>query len=75
MYRHIVSLRAGFGDIVDKVEEGGRKGNKVRELEQEIETLEARNTNLNLERVTEDLTQVQKENKELKDKLRAMQNA
>lgn len=70
-----MSLRAGFGDIVDKVEEGGRKGNKVRELEQEIETLEARNTNLNLERVTEDLTQVQKENKELKEKLRAMQNA
>lgn len=71
VYKHIVDLRNGFEDIISRLEEAGKSSTEARELQQRIETLEARNTNLNMSRVAADLEQVRKENKELADQLRA----
>lgn len=50
----------------------GRLRNEIREMTARIDGLEARNSNLNMERIKTDLTQVKKENKALQDQLQAL---
>lgn len=66
VYRNVVNLRSGFNHIVETVENAGKVGNNIRELQQKIEQLEAKNSSLNMESVMEDLTQVKSDNAALK---------
>jgi chromosome segregation ATPase len=64
-YRLLVELRQGFDRLVQVVEEMGRAKNDIRALTSQIETLEARNTGLSMEKIKADLDAVAAENKQL----------
>ncbi len=75
VYRYIVTIQKGFADIIDTVELTGKTSNDTRELQTQIDTLDARNNTLNAAQVAADLEQVRKENKEMKEKLKKLKRA
>lgn len=69
-YKYVVTLREGFVDLVKSVEDTGKTQNDIRDITSQIDDIESRNTNLNMERVLNDLAQVKKENKALTAQLK-----
>jgi len=72
VYKNVVNLRSGFNHIIDTVETTGKVSNNIRELQQKIEQLEARNSSLNMDTVTSDLKQVKSDNSALKAQLKQL---
>lgn len=71
-YKYVVELRQGFVELVKTIDATGDINNETRDLVSQIESLEARNTNLNMERIQSDLEQAKKENAALKAQLAAV---
>lgn len=71
-YKLLVNLRQGFDSLVLTVEDTGKAKNEIRELTSQIESIESRNTNLNMERIKADLEGVQTENKALQAQLKKL---
>lgn len=70
-YKYVVTLREGFVELVAGVEQKGKIENEIMSLQTQIDDIEARNTNLNMERIQSDLAQVKAENKQLTAQLKA----
>lgn len=68
-YKNLVQLRDKFDQLITVVETTGSTRNEIRDHESKIETLQERNTNLNMERVQSDLDSVRAENQALAKKL------
>jgi len=72
-YKYIVHLREGFVELVAGVEAKAKLETDARSIQALIDECETRNTNLNSERIEQDLAQVKKENKQLQAKIKAAQ--
>ncbi len=71
-YKNIVALRTGFEKLVQSVADTGRTKNELLDIQARIESIESRNSSLNMQRVTDDLTSVRNENKILTTKLKTL---
>lgn len=69
-YKYVIQMKDGFEALVTEVEKTGKTQNEIRDLQSQIDDIESRNTNLNMERILNDLAQVKKENKALAAKLK-----
>ncbi len=65
-YKQVVLLKEGFDAIVHGVEETGKTKADIRRLTQDVERLEARDNDANMEKVSGDLSAIRAENKVLK---------
>ena len=74
-YRYLSDLRAKFDDLIDVVSGIGRKESDARDLEGKTAQLLERVSKNNIERILEDLGQVQAENQTLIAQIRAKKNA
>lgn len=74
-YKNVVALRTGFERLVQAVADTGRARNEVLDVMTRIESLEARNSSLNMARVTEDLAAVKAENQQLTTRLKALKQS
>ena len=74
-YRYLSDLRAKFDDLIDVVSGIGRKESEARDLEGKTAQLLERVSKNNIERILEDLGQVQAENQTLIAQIRAKKNA
>lgn len=70
-YKYVVQLREGFVDLVAGVETKGKLENEILSLQTQMDDIETRNSNLNMDRIEADLAQVKKENKELAAAIKA----
>jgi len=68
-YKYLVTLHEDFGKVVSMVEETGHVNRDAKDLEVQIELITSRNTNLNMERISNDLKAVRAENKVLTEKV------
>ncbi|XP_059612496.1 coiled-coil domain-containing protein 22 homolog [Phlebotomus argentipes] len=74
-YKLLATLHADCAELINYVQETGATAREIRDLEDQIETEKMRNVSANLERITSDLHQMQKESQVLEEKLRsALQN-
>jgi hypothetical protein len=70
-YKYVVTLREGFVELVQGVEQKGKIESEILSLQTQMDDIEARNTNLNTERIEADLAQVKAENKQLAAQIKA----
>jgi hypothetical protein len=66
IYSNIVEMKSSFNDLRKFITERGTTINSSRDLEIQIEHITERNINLNIERVKNDLSEIQKDNERLR---------
>lgn len=71
-YKYVVKMREKFGTLVETIRNTSNTQNDVSDLTTQIETLESANTNLNMARIQEDISQVKEENQQLARKLKKL---
>merc|ERR1719235_865691 len=64
IYKNLVKMRENFDKLIDLNRKKGNIDNDIRDMQNRIDQLEARNETLNMARLKEDLTQLRKENAE-----------
>jgi len=70
-YKHMAAMDESFKTLVKDVEETGSTRNTVLNLEAKIDNIQSKISNLNLDRITEDLKEIKGENAKLLAKLKA----
>uniref|UniRef100_A0A1B0GPI5 Coiled-coil domain-containing protein 22 homolog n=1 Tax=Phlebotomus papatasi TaxID=29031 RepID=A0A1B0GPI5_PHLPP len=73
-YKLLATLHADCAELVNYVQETGTITREIRDLEDQIETEKMRNVSANLERITSDLHQMQKESQVLEEKIQSALN-
>lgn len=73
-YKLLATLHADCAELVNYVQETGAITREIRDLEDQIETEKMRNVAANLERITSDLHQMQKESQVLEEKIQSALN-
>jgi len=69
IYKNLVSMRANFEKLIDFNRQKGNIDNEIRDMQNRIDQLEARNDTLNMSRLKEDLGSLREENDALEAKL------
>eukprot|EP01105_Mastigella_eilhardi_P004104 TRINITY_DN1542_c0_g1_i2.p1 TRINITY_DN1542_c0_g1~~TRINITY_DN1542_c0_g1_i2.p1 ORF type:complete len:587 (-),score=213.72 TRINITY_DN1542_c0_g1_i2:49-1809(-) len=72
-YKQIVAIDENFKKLVAATEEMGATLSRILNLESKIEQVQARTSNLNMDRVESDLKQVKQENAQLKVRVQALE--
>lgn len=68
-YKLLVSMHADCAQLVKSVQETGKIGRDIRDLEEQIENGRAGNTAANVQQVSRDLEQMQMENQKLAEQI------
>ncbi|EGD82579.1 hypothetical protein PTSG_03231 [Salpingoeca rosetta] len=69
-YKHLANLHAECGRLIDVVKSTGTVAREIRDLEDQIEVEQRKDTQKNLDRISADLKALKTENKQLAEQLR-----
>lgn len=68
-YKLLVSMHGDCAQLVKSVQDTGKIGRDIRDLEEQIENARAANTAANLQQISNDLEQMQSENEKLAEQI------
>lgn len=74
IYKLLATLHSDCSDLVTLVQETGAVLREMRDVEDQIENEKSRNIAKNLEKITSDLKEMEKDSKNLQDKIRQIEN-
>lgn len=72
VYKCVTGMREKFDQLIELIRETGKQKKQIRDLDSQIESIESRNTTLNMAQIKEDLNSVKDENKGLIEQLKSL---